>query len=394
MATIKQIILPIVVIGGAVMIAVGLASMKKPPEEKPKTDNRPVVSIQVNQPINHVHTIKSYGVVTGKYETELVAQVSGEIQFIADAFVRGGFVRKGEILAKVDPIDYEANLIDAEAQLASAQASLVTEKAQGKVAEREWAEITKGTPTELSLRKPQLAQELARLKSAQANLKRAKRNFERTIIRAPYDALVEARNVGLGSYVNTGSMLGKIISVDTAEVRLPVADKELAFLNRSGEQATVTIETNLAGKVQSWNGKIIRSEGVVDKNSRMTYLVAQVMDPYGLNSEQPKLKFGSYITARISGEQARQVSIIPRHLIVEDKVAVLGDDKLLKLKPVTILRESGTDAIISSGLEAGDRIIISALDYPLEGMELALPEDIKKSKSKPTAEKQEAESTQ
>ncbi|MBE8168411.1 MAG: efflux RND transporter periplasmic adaptor subunit [Shewanella sp.] len=394
MATIKQIILPIAVIGGAVMIAMGLASLKKPPEDKPEVDNRPVVSIQVNQPISYTHTVNSYGVVTGKYETELVAQVSGEIQFISDTFVRGGFVRKGEVLAKVDPIDYEANLIDAQAQLASANAALVLEKAQGRVAEREWEAITRGKPTELSLRKPQLAQEIAKLKSAQANMKRATRNIERTVIRAPYDALIEARSVGLGSYVNTGNMVGKIISVDTAEIRLPVADKELAFLTNNGEQANVIIESNLAGQVQYWSGKIIRSEGVVDKNSRMTYLVAQVMDPYGLNSDQPRLKFGSYITAKVTGDHAGQVSVIPRYLVIEGKVAVLGDDKLLKLKPVKILRESGTDAIISSGLDQGDKIITSALDYPLEGMELALPEDVKKTEPKPSADDQEAENAQ
>ncbi len=393
-ATIKQIILPIAVIGGAVMIAMGLASLKKPPEDKPEVDNRPVVSIQVNQPISYTHTVNSYGVVTGKYETELVAQVSGEIQFISDTFVRGGFVRKGEVLAKVDPIDYEANLIDAQAQLASANAALVLEKAQGRVAEREWEAITRGKPTELSLRKPQLAQEIAKLKSAQANMKRATRNIERTVIRAPYDALIEARSVGLGSYVNTGNMVGKIISVDTAEIRLPVADKELAFLTNNGEQANVIIESNLAGQVQYWSGKIIRSEGVVDKNSRMTYLVAQVMDPYGLNSDQPRLKFGSYITAKVTGDHAGQVSVIPRYLVIEGKVAVLGDDKLLKLKPVKILRESGTDAIISSGLDQGDKIITSALDYPLEGMELALPEDVKKTEPKPSADDQEAENAQ
>ena len=378
MATKKQIILPVAVLAGAIAIAMAFASLKKPPAEKPKVDNRPVVTVEEIQPIEYTHTINSYGVVTGKYETELVAQVSGQILHISDAFVRGGFVRKGDVLAKIDPSDYEAALIEAEASVANAQAALIQEKAQGKVAEREWSQITQGKPTALSLRKPQLAQEIARLKSSQANLKRAKRNVERTIIRAPYDALIEARNIGLGSYVNTGSPLGMMISVDTAEVRLPVADKELAYLKDFGENAEVNIQTSLAGKRQTWTGKIIRSEGVVDSNSRMTYLVAQVIDPYGINSEKPALKFGSYVTASIQGDQAGQVAIVPRHLIIEGNVSVLGDDKLLKLKPVSILREFGKQAIISDGLEAGDKLIVSALDYPIEGMALALPEDKKK----------------
>ncbi|MBM7071984.1 efflux RND transporter periplasmic adaptor subunit [Shewanella sp. 202IG2-18] len=389
MATKKQIFLPVAVLTGAILIAIGFASMKKPPAEKPEVDNRPVVTVEQVQPIDYTHTINSYGVVTGKYETELVAQVSGQILHVSDAFVRGGFVRKGDILAKIDPSDYEAALIEAEASVANAQSTLVQEKAQGKVAEREWAQISQGKPTELSLRKPQLAQEIARLKSAEAGLKRAKRNVERTVIRAPYDALVEARNIGLGSYVNTGTTLGKTISVDTAEVRLPVADKELAYLERSGKNAEVTIQTNLAGKAQSWQGKIIRSEGVVDSNSRMTYLVAQVVDPYGINSDKPVLKFGSYVTASITGDKAGKVVIVPRHLVVEGNVSVLGDDQLLKLKPVSILRERGKQAIISEGLQAGDKLIVSALDYPLEGMALALPGD--KKKPEPVEDAEEAE---
>ncbi|WP_133406284.1 efflux RND transporter periplasmic adaptor subunit [Parashewanella tropica] len=375
MASPKQIILPIVVLVGAVAAAVGFSAMKKPPKEKEEIDTRPIVAIEVIEPVSYTHNVNSYGVVTGKYETELVAQVSGEVLYISDAFVRGGFVRKGDVLAKVDPIDYEASLIEAQASVANAQSALIQEKAQGKVAEREWARITNGTPTELSLRKPQLAQELARLKSAQAKLKRAKRNFERTVIRAPYDALIEGRNIGLGSFVNSGTPLGKIISVETAEIRLPVADKELRFLSNQGQNAEVQINTQLAGETRSWQGKIIRSEGVVDKNSRMTYLVAQIIDPYGLNSQQAPLKFGSYVTANIVGDNAGQVSIIPRHLVDEGKVALLGENRLLKLAPVTILRESGSNAIISTGLNAGDKLITSSLEYPLEGMELALPED-------------------
>ena len=94
-----------------------------------------------------------------KYETLLVAQVNGEIVELNDIFVRGGFVKKGQLLARIDPNDYHAALIDAQANMASARAALEKEVAQGKVAEREWKQITDTSPTELSLRKPQLAQE-------------------------------------------------------------------------------------------------------------------------------------------------------------------------------------------------------------------------------------------
>ncbi|QDE31338.1 efflux RND transporter periplasmic adaptor subunit [Shewanella polaris] len=375
MATKKQIILPIIVLGIGIAGLVGIAALKKPPEEKPPLDTTPLVSVETIEYKPMTFSVSSYGVVAAKYDTELVSQVSGEIIYLADKFVKGGFVKKGEILAKIDPSDYDAGLLDAQANLASSKATMVQERANAEVAIREWAEITSSKPTDLSLRKPQLAQELAKLKSAEAGLLRAQRDLERTIIRAPYDALISSREIGLGAYVTTGSKLGHVYNTDTAEIRLPLADKEMQYLDRKGTHAEVRLVGNFAGSKQQWIGKIVRSEGVVDSKSRMTYLVAEVDDPYGLNSDKNELRFGTYVTAHVEGNDAGKVAIIPRHLIVNGLVAVMDNDKTLRYKPVTIIRQQGADVVISDGLASGTQVITSALDYPMEGMKLALPED-------------------
>ena len=197
----KQIIVPIVILAIGIVALIGFSSMKKPPEEKAEVDNTPIVSVEKIHVTPISLKVNSYGVVQPKYETELIAQVSGEVVELSEVFVRGGFVAKNQLLARIDPNDYQAALIDAEATMASARAALEKERAQGQVAEREWKRITDTSPTELSLRKPQLAQELARVKSAQASVLRAKRNLERTEIRAPYDAMIESRTIGLGQII-------------------------------------------------------------------------------------------------------------------------------------------------------------------------------------------------
>ena len=237
----KQIFIPFVILIAGILTFVLFSSMKKPPEEKEEVDNTPIVAVEPISLAPLTLQVDSYGVVEPKYETELVAQVSGQIVELSDTFVRGGFIKKGQLLARIDPNDYEAALIDAEATMASARASLETERAQGQVAEREWKRITDTSPTELSLRKPQLAQEIARVKAAQASILRAKRNLERTEIRAPYDAMIDSRNVGLGSFVSTGSMVGKLLGTAVAEVRLPVADNQLEFLVEQGKNAKVNL---------------------------------------------------------------------------------------------------------------------------------------------------------
>ncbi len=349
--------------------------MKKPPEEKEAVDNTPLVAVKQVELKPMTFEVSSYGVVNAKYETELVSQVNGEIVFLSDTFVRGGFVKKGEVLAKIDSSDYDADLIDAEASLASARATLVQEKAFGKVAEEEWKRIKDGEPTELSLRKPQLAQEIARLNSSEAGLKRALRNVERTTIKAPYDALIESRNIGLGSYVSMGTPLGKVLSTHKAEIRLPLADKEIQYLIDKGRNSDVTLVADLGGTKQEWSGKIVRSEGVIDSRSRMTYLVAEVIDPYGLSSAKTELRYGTYVTANIAGTQAGDVAVMPRHLVVNGQIAILDEDKKLSYKTVNVIRQFGAEVVISEGLTQGMQVITSALDYPVEGMQLALPED-------------------
>lgn len=375
MATKKQIILPIIVLAIGIAGLVGISALKKPPEEKPVVDTTPLVSVEAIEYKPMTFSVSSYGVVAAKYDTELVAQVSGEIIYLADKFVKGGFVKKGDILAKIDPSDYEAGLLDSQANVASAKANMVQERANGEVALREWAEITNSKPTALSLRKPQLAQELAKLKSAEADLLRSHRDLERTVIRAPYDALISSREIGLGAYVTTGSKIGHIYNTDTAEIRLPLADKEMQYLDQKGTHSEVTLMGNFAGSKLQWQGKIVRSEGVVDSKSRMTYLVAEIEDPYGLKTDKNELRFGTYVTANIQGSNAGNVAVIPRHLIVNGLVAIMDSDNTLRYKPVKIIRQEGANVVISEGLDPGMEVITSALDYPLEGMKLALPVD-------------------
>ena len=376
----KQIIVPIVILAIGILALIGFSSMKKPPEEKAEVDNTPIVAVEKIHVTPISLKVNSYGVVQPKYETELVAQISGEVVELAEVFVRGGFVAKNQLLARIDPNDYQAALIEAEATMASARAALETERAQGQVAEQEWKRITDTSPTELSLRKPQLAQELARVKSAQASVLRAKRNLERTEIRAPYDAMIESRTIGLGSFVGTGTKVGKLLGTDIAEIRLPVADNQLQFLMQEGEDAKVNLVGTYAGQNVIWAAKIARNEGVVDNKSRMSYLVAEINDPYGLQVKRdaPKhnpIRFGSYVTAEIFGVSLESAALLPRYLVSDNRVAILDTDSKLHYAEITIIRQEGSNVIVTGGLHEGDQLIVSALDYPVDGMKLALLSD-------------------
>ncbi|ALS32722.1 MULTISPECIES: efflux RND transporter periplasmic adaptor subunit [Pseudoalteromonas] len=376
MASKKQIILPFAVLIGGIALAFAFSTMKTPPEEKPEQDTRPLIATQ------HVHLdaitldVKSYGIVKPKDKTELIAQVGGQVISVAGQFVEGAFVKQGDILARIDPNDYEADLIEAQAGLAQASSALEIERAQAHVAKAEWerikADASDAIASQLYLRKPQLAEKMARYRSAQASVKRANRNLERTYIKAPYNAIINERSISLGSVVNQGSRLGALSAIAVAEVRLPVADNELQFLSNGGINANVTFSAQYAGKQTTWQAKIIRSEGVVDQKSRMSYLVAQLATPYANNS-QP-LRFGSYINATIEGRALDNAIIVPHHLVKNNKIAILNNNLTLSFKTLNIIREQNGMIIANQGLNEGDQLITSALEYPTEGMAVKIEE--------------------
>ena len=374
MATKKQILFPVGILVLGVGIAASFSAMKKPPEKKEEKEILPLVQVQPASVESITLDVSSYGLITPKNQTQLVAQLSGQLVEVSEAFVKGGFVKKGDVLARIDPNDYEAALIDAQATLAQARSALEVERAQGHVAKSEWERIRKNSnefiPSELYLRKPQLAEKLARFKASEASLKRAKRNLERTYISAPYDAIIAQRAVSLGSVVSPGSNIGELNSISLAEVRLPVADKDMQYLIKGGINANVVLTTQYSGKDYDWQATIVRSEGVINQKSRMSYLVAQVQDPYAQNSDFPPLRFGAYVNAKIQGLEINNTTTVARHLVKNNKIAVLSSDNTLTYQTVDILREFDNQIVLSNGLNSGDKVITTALDYPSEGMKL------------------------
>lgn len=369
MATLKQIVFPIAVTAIAVAGYFTLNYFEEPIQEKESVDFAPLVKISPLKVKAHQINVPSQGMVTPKEQTHLVAQVSGQIVSISDKFFKGAFVTKGTVLMKIDPSDYQASLVEAQANLAAARAALQLEKARGHVAQSEWEKINNAKPSELGLRKPQLAQEVAKVRAAQAIVSKAQRNLERTSIRAPYDAIIGERKVSLGSVVNNGSSIGHLSATEVAQVRLPIADKDLAYLTNDGLGAKVELQGNFNGQPTTWLGRVVRNEGVIDSASRMHYLVVEVTNPY---MAQKPLRFGNYITARISGKLLEQVVIIPRHLVVDSKLATVSAQSTLHFESVITLREEGDNVLVTGDFSKANGYITSALTYPVEGMTLSV----------------------
>ncbi len=342
-----------------------LISTKEAPEQKEEQKPVPIVDvIKVEQKTVSLN-LPSYGVVTPKNKTQLVTEVKGRLLTISPNFVAGGVVKKGEQLAAIEPSDYEADLNQAQASLAQAQAALEEEIARGEVAKNDWKGYDGGLPPELGLRLPQLKKEQANVKFAQASLARAKRNLERTVIRAPFEGIIKTRIVDLGQYVTLGTNLGELYDTRIAEIRLPLANNDLAYLESVDKPDTqVTLSASLAGKNVTWTGDIIRSEGVIDAENRMVYLVAEIKDPYlreGRKEGQLPLKYGSFVTAIIKGRTVDGIVQLPRHIVRNGQVAVISADNIVEVREVNVVRTDVNNVYIKDSLQDGERVSLTKL---------------------------------
>ncbi|BAJ00696.1 efflux RND transporter periplasmic adaptor subunit [Shewanella violacea] len=360
------LILAFFIAGAAILIGT-----KESPEQKENEIPVPIIDVLSVEQKTVSLNLPSYGVVTPKNKTQLVTEVQGRMQSIAPNFVAGGVVKKGDKLAVIEPSDYEADLMQAQASLAQAEAALEEEVARGEVAKNDWKGFDGGVPPKLGLRLPQLKKEQANVKFQQAALARAQRNLERTIIRAPFDGIIKARNVDLGQYVTLGTNLGELYDTRIAEIRLPLTNQDLAYLESVDKPDTqVTLSASLAGKTVTWIGQIVRSEGVIDAENRMVYLVAEIKDPYlrdGRKEGQMPLKYGSFVTAVIKGRTVEGIVKLPRHLVRNGSVAVVSKDNVIEIREVNVVRTDLDSVYIKDSLADGERISLTKLNHMSAG---------------------------
>jgi len=129
----------------------------------------------------------------------------------------------------------------------------------------------------------------------------------------------------------------------------------------------------VGGSKEHWSGALVRSEGVVDERNRSQYVVVQVEDPYGAESEQPStpLLVGTFVRATLAGKTLKNIFNVPRHaMLVGSKVALVDSESRLRLTPVESSFGNDESYFVSAGINEGDRLIVSALGIPIDGMKV------------------------
>ncbi|MDP6929605.1 MAG: efflux RND transporter periplasmic adaptor subunit [Planctomycetota bacterium] len=402
-----------------------LSNPVEPPRQE-KIAHGQAVRVTEVMPGNVQLKVHTSGTVTPRTEIRLIPEISGRIVWISPSLAAGGFFDEGELLVKLDLRDYELALIQtkaevaraqlaltseeqvslrqAEAEVARAQLALAREEAEAEQARKDWEKLGTGKGSPLALHEPQvaearatvaaarallalhlprIAEAKAAVAAAQAHQSKAELDLQRTELNAPFAGRARRKNVDLGQFINRGEPIATIYAVDFAEIRLPIPDEELAFLDLpldyrgdsadaalSQQGPQTTLSTIFAGRRWEWSAQIVRVEGELDPQSRVVQAVARVANPYNRSdtSGRPPLAVGMFVEATITGRTIANATKIPRAALRPDgRVVMIDTENRVRLREVKVLRKLRTQALVTEGLKAGETICLSAPETVTEG---------------------------
>nr|WP_321402117.1 efflux RND transporter periplasmic adaptor subunit [uncultured Desulfobacter sp.] len=373
--TIRALIPLMLIIGGGVAWSYFKATapvMKKAEPQRQVT----LVETQTAVSQNLSATVSAMGTVTAAREVTLKAQVTGTVQSVCDNFVPGSFVAKGKTVLTLDPADYQVAKKKAQSALANAKAALAIEQGSQNIAKEELrvlSEITvqKVNQTDLALRKPQLAQAMAAVTSAQADLTQADLNLSRTRIVAPFNAMILERSVNVGTYVGVQDSLVSLVGTDEFWIEAVVPLDEIPFLDMDTPGGCPVRIRSQAG-TGTWDGRVIQVTGQLSDTSRMAQVLVGVKNPLGTlnHPSSVPLMIDDYVYVDITGRTLEDVMALPRTALKDDNTLWVNQNNTLDIRKVTLAWKDETNVYIQKGISPGDQVVVSDLSTPVQGMAL------------------------
>lgn len=372
--SVKKLLTPITIIALSLVIYTVLINNKPEIVTAAKEPVPVAVRALTVTPQTLALSVTSEGNVQPRVEMELVTQVAGEVISVASSLLTGGEFTAGDTLITVDPRDYEIALLRARSSLARATAELNFAKEEQVRVRALYAKELASLAQLQAIERAFLVAQSAEADAA-ARVSRAQIDLERTVLKAPFSGRVRDEAVDVGQFLQKGRAVATLYDTERLEVRLPLADAQLAYLDpefantgiASADPIPVTLTANFGGRQQSWAAQLLRSEGDISTASRFLYVIAEVSQ--STNENGVRLPVGLFVNAAIQGRTVDDLVSIPRTALRSgNNVMVIDENNRLQFREVQIFRLSEAHALISGGLNTGERISISALQFVVEGM--------------------------
>ncbi len=383
-----KVLLPLMVIGVSVGVAGSLIRNRPKQEKKVVERVAPLVQVATLERSTHRLDVRAQGAVEAARTVNVTPQVGGRITKVSDALVAGGLVEKGQTLFRIDSRDYAITLKEREAAIKDAEARLRQEKGQQAVAKREWELFKKQggakSDASLALRGPQLEIAELSLETAKIRKESAKLNVARTVVKAPFNAIVRTENAEPGQVVGTQSGVATLIGTDAFWVRAAVPIDELSKISipnynaDEGAGSVVTVEQDLGqGSVVKRQGKVIRLLGSLDPVGRLAQVLVEVQDPLSNDSiledstGTAPLLIDAYVSVLFGGSTSSEFVEVPRTALRDgDSVWVLNGSDELEIRRLEVAWRRPESVLVSAGVTDGERVIVSKVSAPVAGMKL------------------------
>ncbi len=410
MKKLTNILIAGLVLGLAILAAKKIVQMKPKAVIKPQVNLGVLVeSIAVNPQVQDA-VIIGQGIVEPAEQVTLIAQVSGLVQKLHPDLSVGGQIRKNEKLVQIDPTDFALAVTEAKARVKIAKQEVSLESGRSEAAQQEWAIMEKRGGSALNeaaknraLRKPQAQIAASNLKIAQNALRRAQVGYQRTILKAPFNAVILSESVDKGQLVGPGAPVASLAGTDAFWVTTSIPTSELGWIDlpknkrkrgkktkkQKGSKALVRYD--VGAYVIEREGYVLRQLTQVETTGRMARVVIEVPDPLGLNNDEKALLLGAQVEVRILGRSMGEVIEVPRSAIHNENELWLfsaeksgsqgelkkasqlnteGKQELgkLEVRQVKILRKRKDSVLIKEGLQQGDLLITSRIPTPVPGM--------------------------
>jgi membrane fusion protein (multidrug efflux system) len=308
------------------------------------------------------------GNIQANRSASIYARVDGYIkQWYVDI---GDHVHQGQVLADIEAPQIDANLREAQAQLELAQANLKLAQTNSARSQQLFANKV-NSQQELDTVLATESVQQANRDNAEASLENAKQMKAYEQVRAPFDGVVTARYIDVGSLVTSGSArtvqkLFDLAQSDPVRVFVNVPQSDVAQVE-AGSSATVKVDEY---PNEAFTGKVARDAGAFDQASRTILLEVDVPNPNG------RLYAGMYAHVTLSTPNPHPLLYLPDNTIVIDskgtRVATVDADHKIRFKQVTLGRDFGTKSEIVSGLNPGDVVVQNPTDDLQEGMTVSV----------------------
>lgn len=348
----------------AVVVTGIMARQKSSAELRTWTDAQAVPSVAVALPDARPlsATLELPGRLEANYRAPIFARVNGYLKSWSVDI--GARVKAGQVIAEVEAPDLDQQLLQARADFSSQQSSAKLSEA---TLNRRRALLASNfvSMQEIDEKTADLNNKRAAVNSGQANVDRLEALAGYKNITAPFDGVVTERNTDVGALISGSGAAGPAMFVisDIRKLRVYVnVPQNSVPLIKLGAKAVIALPEY---PNRTFQATVEASSQSVDVGSGTTRM------QLGLDNAAGELMPGSYATVKLSLQRDNAPFNIPASALIFNKdglrVATVGADDRVKMKPVTIARDLGRQIELSSGLAAEDRIIVAPPDGLADG---------------------------